>query len=81
MLIPILRASLRPLFAPKSQYASAQSVTFEEPVGSPEFWWKLVISMFLVLGGGVFAGYVLHVLHATGTLLLKLQLTRLMNPG
>lgn len=27
-----------------------------EPVGSPEFWWKMAISAALVLGGGVFAG-------------------------
>lgn len=30
----------------------------EAPKGSPEFWWKLTISMGLVLAGGVFAGYV-----------------------
>ena len=32
----------------------------EQP-GSPEFWYKLVISIGLVLAGGVFAGYVLVV--------------------
>lgn len=62
MLIPILKASLRPLFIPQPQY-DVQPIASEEPVGSPEFWWKLVISMILVLGGGVFAGYVLHALH------------------
>lgn len=30
-----------------------------EELGSPEFWWKILISAFLVLLGGVFAGYVL----------------------
>jgi len=27
-----------------------------EPVGSPTFWWKIAISVVLVLAGGVFAG-------------------------
>lgn len=27
-----------------------------EAPGSPEFWWKLIISVVLVLTGGVFAG-------------------------
>jgi hypothetical protein len=27
-----------------------------ETQGSPEFWWKLIISVVLVLAGGVFAG-------------------------
>ena len=27
-----------------------------EPVGSTQFWWKLAISIVLVLSGGVFAG-------------------------
>src|SRR5258706_8924044 len=31
----------------------------EEP-GSPEFWWKISLSAFLVVAGGVFAGYVTH---------------------
>lgn len=29
-----------------------------EPPGSPEFWYKLVVAIILVLAGGVFAGYV-----------------------
>ena len=29
-----------------------------EELGSPEFWWKMLISTFLVLLGGVLAGYV-----------------------
>ena len=29
----------------------------EEP-GSPEFWYKIIVSAILVLAGGVFAGYV-----------------------
>lgn len=29
--------------------------------GSPEFWWKMGISVALVLLGGVFAGYVFDV--------------------
>ena len=27
-----------------------------EPIGSPTFWWKLVISVALILSGGAFAG-------------------------
>lgn len=30
---------------------------------SPEFWYKIVISMALVLAGGVFAGYVSLAIH------------------
>ncbi|KAH7906898.1 hypothetical protein BJ138DRAFT_566920 [Hygrophoropsis aurantiaca] len=30
-----------------------------EPIGSPEFWWKMAISAVLVLAGGVFAGLTL----------------------
>lgn len=26
------------------------------PIGSPQFWWKIVVSMGLVLLGGAFAG-------------------------
>ena len=29
-----------------------------EPVGSGQFWWKIIISVVLVLSGGVFAGCV-----------------------
>lgn len=29
-----------------------------EPPGSPEFWYKLIVAIILVLAGGVFAGYV-----------------------
>ncbi|KAH7923775.1 DUF21-domain-containing protein [Leucogyrophana mollusca] len=36
-----------------------QPITTEEPVGSPEFWWKMAISAVLVLAGGVFAGLTL----------------------
>lgn len=28
-----------------------------EPPGSPEFWYKLIVAIILVLAGGVFAGY------------------------
>lgn len=31
-----------------------------EPVGSPAFWWKLGVSVVLVLLGGVFAGAHTH---------------------
>jgi metal transporter CNNM len=27
-----------------------------EELGSPEFWWKICLSVFLVLLGGVFSG-------------------------
>ena len=57
MLIPLLRATLRPAILSSFSNAAKVDAT-EEPVGSPEFWWKLTISMCLVLGGGVFAGYV-----------------------
>jgi hypothetical protein len=59
MLIPILKATLRPVVASSFSYA-AQPQTTEEQTGSPEFWWKLAISMCLVMAGGVFAGYVLR---------------------
>jgi metal transporter CNNM len=29
-----------------------------EELGSPEFWWQIIISTFLILSGGVFAGCV-----------------------
>lgn len=51
MLIPMLKAAFSPTIL-------SESTAVAEPVGSPKFWWKLVISMLLVLGGGVFAGYV-----------------------
>jgi hypothetical protein len=28
----------------------------EEPIGSTKFWWKIVVSLGLVLLGGAFAG-------------------------
>jgi hypothetical protein len=31
----------------------------DEPVGSTQFWWKIIVSMGLVLLGGAFAGYVI----------------------
>lgn len=57
MLIPILKATLRPVVASSYLNASESHAT-ADPIGSPSFWWKLIISMLLVLGGGVFAGYV-----------------------
>lgn len=55
MLIPILKASLRPVIA---QYinANASPEQPQEPIGSANFWWKMVVSLGLVLLGGVFAG-------------------------
>jgi hypothetical protein len=50
MLIPMLKAAFSPAIL-------SESIAVAEPVGSPRFWWKLIISMLLVLGGGVFAGY------------------------
>jgi hypothetical protein len=58
MFIPFLKAALRPVVSPAFSYVVAPKTT-AEPVGSPMFWSKLAISMCLVLGGGVFAGYVL----------------------
>jgi hypothetical protein len=34
-----------------------------EKPGSPEFWWKIGLSALLVVAGGVFAGYVTHLLN------------------
>jgi metal transporter CNNM len=38
---------------------TAAPIEPEDPPDSPEFWWKLSLSVVLVLAGGVFAGYVL----------------------
>ena len=54
MLIPILKAAL-------ASYASDPEP--EAPIGSPVFYEKMVVSIFLVLGGGVFAGHVSIVLN------------------
>jgi hypothetical protein len=62
MLIPILKATLRPVIASSFSYTVAHAHATEEPLWSPEFWWKLGISMCLVLAGGVFAGYVFMIL-------------------
>ncbi|KIM81896.1 hypothetical protein PILCRDRAFT_821253 [Piloderma croceum F 1598] len=59
MLIPILKATLRPVIASSFSYTAAHAHATEEPLWSPEFWWKLGISMCLVLAGGVFAGLTL----------------------
>ena len=54
MLIPILNASLRPVVA---RYINPNAFPVsEEPIGSPNFWWKMIVSGALVLLGGVFAG-------------------------
>jgi metal transporter CNNM len=42
-----------------AEFAMLASETPDEPEeepGSPRFWWKLGLSAFLVLAGGVFAG-------------------------
>ena len=65
MLIPILKATLRPVIASSFSsfpYTTTHAHATEEPLWSPEFWWKLGISMCLVLAGGVFAGYVFMIL-------------------
>lgn len=36
--------------------ASAPPIEPEDPPGSTKFWWKLGLSVVLVLAGGVFAG-------------------------
>lgn len=58
------------LFLAQAALASPFSGTLGEPAfelytakehpepGSTQFWWKLIISMVLVLAGGVFAGCV-----------------------
>ena len=56
MLVPILKVTLRPVIPSSASYVAST----EEPIGSPMFWWKLAISMCLVLGGGVFAGVSVH---------------------
>ena len=35
---------------------SEKPIDPEDPPGSPAFWWKLGLSVVLVLAGGVFAG-------------------------
>jgi len=46
---PVIRAAI----------SSPKVVILEEEPGSPEFWYKLVVSVVLVLAGGVFAGLTL----------------------
>ena len=52
MLIPILHAALRPVV---SQYINPDASP-EDPIDSPDFWLKMIVSGALVLLGGVFAG-------------------------
>jgi hypothetical protein len=47
---PVIRAAMSP----------SKVGTMEEELGSPEFWYKMIASIILVLAGGVFAGYVLR---------------------
>ena len=53
--MPVLLSGLNYVIAGHSEGPS------DEP-GSPEFWWKIGLSALLVIAGGVFAGYVVHVL-------------------
>ena len=53
--LPLVRASPATLFSSVSTLTPASDEPGETP-GSPEFWYKLVISTVLVLAGGVFAG-------------------------
>ncbi|KAI0286416.1 DUF21-domain-containing protein [Russula brevipes] len=39
--------------------AAAHGTPPGEELGSPEFWWQIIISTFLILSGGVFAGLTL----------------------
>ncbi|EGN94182.1 hypothetical protein SERLA73DRAFT_144654 [Serpula lacrymans var. lacrymans S7.3] len=51
---------LRSVYAsPFRAWIHKPNVTLEEPIGSPAFWEKMVISALLVLAGGVFAGLTL----------------------
>lgn len=50
MFVPIVGPVLRTAF---KVYAENEP---DEPIGSAVFYEKLIISVFLVLGGGVFAG-------------------------
>src|ERR1700722_17009080 len=60
----LIEPSLPPILAARSSfsYADIPIPNTEEPIGSPRFWWKLAISMCLVLAGGVFAGLTLGIL-------------------
>ena len=62
MLLLVLLSLLSPAnCTPTSFFSSASAPpASDEPgeeLGSPEFWYKLVVSIGLVLAGGVFAGY------------------------
>ena len=67
MLLPVLLSLLAPANAFPTLHSLFTTTTIpeteepgEEP-GSPEFWYKLIVSVGLVLAGGVFAGSVLLV--------------------
>lgn len=52
MIIPFVGTAIR------AAIGSPRLRTMEEEPGSPEFWYKVIISIVLVLAGGVFAGCV-----------------------
>ena len=63
--VPTVVSLLLPLAAEPSEDAPG------EPPGSPEFWYKLIVAIVLVLAGGVFAGCVLPCLLLTGACLSR----------
>lgn len=60
MLLRLILAGINLVKASPFSLADASShvvVDDGEEVGSPEFWYKVLLSIALVLAGGVFAGY------------------------
>ena len=53
--------------------AKEAPIETEDPPDSPIFWWKLGLSVGLVLLGGVFAGYVQLVLPFSPDLILDIE--------
>ncbi|BFZ53888.1 cell agglutination protein Mam3 [Savitreella phatthalungensis] len=57
LLIACLRSlASHPLAPANNNSLAALGSKPEEPPGTPTFWWKLGLSVVLILGGGVFAG-------------------------
>ena len=64
MLLPIMLSGAHSIgLAPNlSEYINTTKGHHEgEPPGSPAFWYKVLLSIGLVLAGGVFAGLVLSI--------------------
>lgn len=49
-----------PVVGPVIRAAMSSPKSMEEELGSPEFWYKMIVSVILVLAGGVFSGCVLR---------------------